>query len=67
MERKDYQYLYPETEDFVFMDLETYEQIHVPRVLVGDAADYLMEGARGARWRCTRVCRSRWTFRPPWC
>ena len=45
VERKDYQYLYPETEDFVFMDLQSYEQIHVPRVLVGDAADYLVEGA----------------------
>jgi elongation factor P len=46
VERKDYQYLYPETEDFVFMDLQSYEQIHVPRVLVGDAAAYLVEGAQ---------------------
>ena len=46
VERKDYQYLYQETEDFVFMDLQTYEQIHVPRTLVGDASDYLVEGAQ---------------------
>ncbi len=46
VERKDYQYLYPETEDFVFMDLQSYEQIHVPRVLVGDAAAYLVEGSQ---------------------
>jgi elongation factor P len=44
VERKDYQYLYPEAEDFVFMDLQTYDQIHVPKTLVGAAADYLVEG-----------------------
>ena len=30
VERKDMQYLYGDGEDYVFMDLETYEQIHVP-------------------------------------
>ena len=44
VERKDYQYLYPDGEDFVFMDLQTYDQIHVPRALVGEAANYLVEG-----------------------
>jgi elongation factor P len=44
VERKDYQYLYPDSDDFVFMDLQTYDQIHVPRTLIGDAANYLVEG-----------------------
>jgi elongation factor P len=45
VERKDMQYLYGDGSDFVFMDLDTYDQIHVPGTLVGDAANYLMEGA----------------------
>jgi elongation factor P len=44
VERKDYQYLYPETDDFVFMDLETYDQLHVPSEVMGGASDYLTEG-----------------------
>ena len=46
VERKDMQYLYGDGSDYVFMDLDTYEQIHVPGVLVGDAANYLIEGAQ---------------------
>jgi elongation factor P len=45
VERKDYQYLYPDADDYIFMDLQTYDQIHVPKDLVGSAADYLVEGA----------------------
>src|SRR6266540_4906805 len=30
VERKEMQYLYPEGGDFVFMDLQTYEQLSVP-------------------------------------
>jgi elongation factor P len=44
VERKDFQYLYPEGTDFVFMDLHTYEQIHVPTETMGSASDYLTEG-----------------------
>jgi elongation factor P len=44
VERKDMQYLYGDGSDFVFMDLETYEQIHVPSDMMGDAAGYLTEG-----------------------
>ncbi len=46
VERKDYQYLYPDGGDLVFMDLQDYEQIHVSRDLVGDAAGYLVEGGQ---------------------
>jgi elongation factor P len=38
-------YLYREGADFVFMDAETYDQIHVPADTVGTAADYLLENA----------------------
>jgi len=44
VERKDMQYLYPDADGFVFMDLESYEQLHVPTELMGEAASYLTEG-----------------------
>jgi elongation factor P len=46
VERKDMQYLYGDGADFVFMDLETYEQIHVPAEVVGEAGRYLTEGGQ---------------------
>jgi elongation factor P len=46
VERKDMQYLYGDGTDFVFMDLQTYEQTHVPREVMGDAASYLTEGGQ---------------------
>src|SRR5215218_8392304 len=36
VERKDMQYLYPDGSDVVFMDLKTYEQLHVPADVMGD-------------------------------
>ena len=60
VERKEMQYLYPEASDFVFMDLQTYEQLHVPGQVMGDVGRYLTEGGPGERRR-TRACRSRWT------
>lgn len=44
VERKDMQYLYGDGSDYVFMDLETYDQIHVPTRIMGEAAGYLTEG-----------------------
>ncbi len=44
VERKAMQYLYPDGDDYVFMDLETYEQLHVPGAVMGDVARYLTEG-----------------------
>jgi elongation factor P len=46
VERKDMQYLYGDGADFVFMDLETYDQIHVPGEVVGEAGRYLTEGGQ---------------------
>jgi elongation factor P len=44
MDRRDTTYLYRDGADFVFMDAEDYEQHHLPDTLVGDTADYLLEG-----------------------
>jgi elongation factor P len=36
-------HLYREGDEFVFMDSDTYEQVHVPAETVGDGAGYLLE------------------------
>lgn len=43
VDRSDYQYLYQDGDDYVFMDLKTYDQIYVPAVVVGDAAKFMLE------------------------
>jgi len=43
LENKQYQFLYREGSDFVFMDNETYDQINVPEATVGNAAKFLKE------------------------
>ena len=43
VDRRDMQYLYKDGADYVFMDGSTYDQIHIPEVTVGDAANYLLE------------------------
>ncbi len=43
VDKREMTYLYREGEDFVFMDTETYDQLHVPVETVGDAASYLLE------------------------
>jgi elongation factor P len=45
VERKGMQYLYADGSDFVFMDLDTYDQVHVPSEIVGDAGKYLAASA----------------------
>ena len=44
IDRRDYQYLYRDDMGFHFMDNETYEQMVVPADLVGDTANFLVEG-----------------------
>ncbi len=41
MESKEYEYLYPEGDSFVFMDTTTYDQINISAELVGDAAKFM--------------------------
>ncbi|MEI8133917.1 MAG: elongation factor P [bacterium] len=43
MEKKTFQYLYKDGDDFVFMNTESYEQINVPSVAVGDVAKFIRE------------------------
>ncbi|EMQ97625.1 elongation factor P [Paeniglutamicibacter gangotriensis] len=43
VDRRDYQYLYQDGEDFVFMDLSDYDQITVLGNTVGDAAGFMLE------------------------
>jgi elongation factor P len=43
VEDHDYQYLYEDGDGFTFMNGENYEQVHVPKDIVGDYAPYLQE------------------------
>ena len=43
VDRRDYQFLYRDGDDFVFMDTSTYEQLPIPAATVGTAANYLLE------------------------
>src|SRR5690349_24715612 len=45
VDKRNMQYLYADGEDFVFMDLENYDQIHLPAGTVGDAGKYLLPEA----------------------
>lgn len=45
LDKKDMQFLYRDGTDYVFMDLESYEQSNVSPEALGDAADYLVENA----------------------
>jgi len=43
VDKRDMTYLYKDGGDFVFMDGDTYDQIHIPGAVVGGVADYLLE------------------------
>jgi elongation factor P len=45
VDKRPFQYLYADGEDYVFMDLETYDQINVSGATVGDASKYLLPEA----------------------
>jgi elongation factor P len=44
LDTKDFQFLYVEGDNLVFMDQENYEQITLPSDLIGDAAAFLSDG-----------------------
>jgi elongation factor P len=44
VDKRDMQFSYMDGEYFVFMDMETYDQLHIDRQAVGDAAHFLVEG-----------------------
>jgi elongation factor P len=43
VDKRTMQYLYKDGDDYVFMDTDTYDQLHVSEATVGDAANYLLE------------------------
>ena len=45
IDRRDHQFLYRDGTDFHFMDMETYSQFSLTAEQVGEAADYLNDGA----------------------
>lgn len=45
VDRRTMQYLYSDGTSLVFMDTDDYEQLPVPAETVGDAANFLLEGA----------------------
>jgi len=44
LEQKDYQFLYAEGDLLHFMDLDTYDQIQLPKELLGQRAAFLQDG-----------------------
>ncbi|MGV1003636.1 MAG: elongation factor P [Candidatus Nanopelagicales bacterium] len=43
VDRRDMQYLYKDGTDYVFMDLQSYDQLHIGAEVVGDSAKYMLE------------------------
>ena len=43
VDRSEFQYLYKDGEEFVFMDLDNYDQITVSNKTVGDATNFMLE------------------------
>ena len=44
LEQKDYQFLYEQGDELVFMDTESYEQIELPKEFLGERAAFLQDG-----------------------
>jgi elongation factor P len=44
IDKREMQFLYREGDDYVFMDNETYDQLHVSPTALGDSVNYLKEG-----------------------
>ena len=44
VDRRGMQFSYKDGEYFVFMDMDTYDQLHITPETVGDAANFLLEG-----------------------
>ena len=45
LEKKDMQFLYRDGDDYVFMDMDSYDQTNVAPVALGEAADYMVENS----------------------
>lgn len=44
VDRRDFSYLYQDGDAYVFMDTTDYDQINIPSAVVGDVANFLLEG-----------------------
>lgn len=44
LDKREMQYLYPDDAGLVFMDEETYDQIHIDPAMLGDAVRFLKDG-----------------------
>jgi elongation factor P len=44
MEERQQQFLYPEGDNYVFMDTKSYEQLYLSREQLGEGANYLQDG-----------------------
>jgi elongation factor P len=44
VDKRDFQYLYRDGDDWVFMDTSSYEQVHVSDAVVGDNSRWMLEG-----------------------
>jgi elongation factor P len=44
LESKYYQFLYKDTDEYYFMDNETYDQTHISGELIGDQGEFIKEG-----------------------
>lgn len=44
VETKEYQYLYADGESLVCMDNQTYDQVYIDKILLGDSVNYIKEG-----------------------
>jgi len=45
VDKREMQFLYREADEYVFMDTESYDQLHVAPAALGNAAGYLVESA----------------------
>lgn len=45
LSQRDVVYSFAEGEDFIFMDTETYEQIHIPAAVIGEQKYFLIENS----------------------
>ena len=46
VDKREMQFLYKDGDEYVFMDNESYEQMNVAPVALGDAADYMIEQSK---------------------
>ena len=58
MERRDFQFLYRQGDQLVFMDTASYDQIEIAEDFVGNRAAFLQDGMTVSVCNCTRTGRS---------